>query len=128
MNNAIHPAGCERKRVLLELFKDRLYSITADNGGEFAYHEQRAYFPKKTYFKMVTDEEVYIPGNAEVIFKNWNFLRCTSELNPLIPCFFVFLNKTHIQHSSTTYKPAKLPALFHPVQHRPRPMFLPVLR
>lgn len=74
---------------LLEPFKDRLHSITADNGKEFAYHEQiskeldtafyfahpysswergvnentngliRQYFPKKTDFKTVTDEEVY---------------------------------------------------------------------
>jgi len=74
---------------LLEPFKDRLHSITADNGKEFAYHEQvskvldtafyfanpysswerganentngliRQYFPKKTDFKAVTDEEVY---------------------------------------------------------------------
>ena len=74
---------------LLEPFKDRLHSITADNGKEFAYHTQiskeldtafyfahpysswergvnentngliRQYFPKKTDFKTVTDEEVY---------------------------------------------------------------------
>ena len=74
---------------LLEPFKDRLHSITADNGKEFAYHELiskkldtafyfahpysswergtnentngliRQYFPKKTDFKTVTDEEVY---------------------------------------------------------------------
>jgi IS30 family transposase len=74
---------------LLEPFKDRLHSITADNGKEFSYHEQisealdtafyfahpysswerglnentngliRQYFPKKTDFKTVTDEEVY---------------------------------------------------------------------
>lgn len=75
---------------LLKPFKDRLHSITADNGKEFAYHEQiskeldtafyfahpysswerglnentngliRQYFPKNTDFKTVTDEEVYI--------------------------------------------------------------------
>lgn len=74
---------------LMEPFKDRLHSITADNGKEFAYHAQiskvldtafyfahpysswerglnentngliRQYFPKKTDFKTVTNEEVY---------------------------------------------------------------------
>jgi IS30 family transposase len=74
---------------LMEPFKDRLHSITADNGKEFAYHTQiskvldtafyfahpysswerglnentngliRQYFPKKTDFKTVTNEEVY---------------------------------------------------------------------
>jgi len=74
---------------LLEPFKDRLHSITADNGKEFAYHAQiskelntafyfahpysswerglnentngliRQYFPKETDFKKITDEEVY---------------------------------------------------------------------
>ncbi len=74
---------------LLKPFKDRLHSITADNGKEFAYHEQvskaldtafyfahpysswerglnentngliRQYFPKDTDFKEVTDKEVY---------------------------------------------------------------------
>jgi transposase, IS30 family len=74
---------------LLKPFQNRLHSITADNGKEFAYHEKiskeldtafyfahpysswerglnentngliRQYFPKKTDFKTVTDEEVY---------------------------------------------------------------------
>lgn len=74
---------------LMEPFKDRLHSITADNGKEFSYHAQiskvldtafyfahpysswerglnentngliRQYFPKKTDFKTVTNEEVY---------------------------------------------------------------------
>jgi IS30 family transposase len=74
---------------LLKPFAERTHSITADNGKEFSYHEQisqkldtafyfahpysswerganenmngliRQYFPKKTDFKTVTDEEVY---------------------------------------------------------------------